>query len=234
MSAANPPEVPIDVDPETGVWTTDGLPMLYLPRHFFINNHLAIEQALGRAAYAKLLYTAGHRSAYYWCEQAAARHRLAGIGVFHHYLSRLSQRGWGRFDGGGIDPQTGTGEVRVTHSCFVAHAGRSAAQKVCYMLAGTELLCAGGHLIFTFACGTSEPGLAKMIQDVDRTVGDGGHPSTGCFHWISLELMAAAASFLGYAVDLCEVDPEHGRDGHFVARLLDPAKAARARELRGK
>ena len=136
MNAANPPEVPIDVDPETGVWTTDGLPMLYLPRHFFINNHLAIEQALGRAAYAKLLYTAGHRSAYYWCEQAAARHRLAGIGVFHHYLSRLSQRGWGRFDGGGIDPQTGTGEVRVTHSCFVAHAGRSAARKVCYMFAG--------------------------------------------------------------------------------------------------
>ncbi len=35
------PELPIEVDVETGVWTTDALPMLYVPRHFFINNHSA-------------------------------------------------------------------------------------------------------------------------------------------------------------------------------------------------
>lgn len=29
------PEVPIEVDPVTGVWRTDGLPMVYLPRHFW-------------------------------------------------------------------------------------------------------------------------------------------------------------------------------------------------------
>ena len=34
------PEVPIDVNASTGVWETDGLPMLYVPRHFFINNHV--------------------------------------------------------------------------------------------------------------------------------------------------------------------------------------------------
>ena len=42
------PQVPIEVDESTGVWTTDGLPMLYVPRHFFVNNHTAIEEALGR------------------------------------------------------------------------------------------------------------------------------------------------------------------------------------------
>ena len=42
------PEVPIDVDPETGIWRTDGLPMIYLPRHFLVNNHLAVEAALER------------------------------------------------------------------------------------------------------------------------------------------------------------------------------------------
>ena len=31
------PQVPINVDPSTGVWTTDNLPMIYMPRHFFIN-----------------------------------------------------------------------------------------------------------------------------------------------------------------------------------------------------
>ena len=42
------PQVPIDVDEKTGVWTTDALPMLYVPRHFLVNNHEAVEQALGR------------------------------------------------------------------------------------------------------------------------------------------------------------------------------------------
>lgn len=41
------PALPIEVDSETGVWTSDALPMLYVPRHFFINNHVAVEEALG-------------------------------------------------------------------------------------------------------------------------------------------------------------------------------------------
>ncbi len=135
MNAANPPEVPIDVDPETGVWITDGLPMLYLPRHFFINNHAAVEQALGRAAYGELLYEAGRRSAYQWCEQQAATHGLAGIDVFQLYMRRLSERGWGQFAGSRIDPESRLGTVRVRHSCFVEQAG-PAVGKRCYMFAG--------------------------------------------------------------------------------------------------
>src|SRR4051812_34754834 len=63
------PELPIEVDADTGVWTTDGLPMLYVPRHFFTNNHLAVEAALGRERYAEILYPAGYKSAYFWCEK---------------------------------------------------------------------------------------------------------------------------------------------------------------------
>ena len=37
------PQVPIDVEDDTGIWSTDGIPMLYVPRHFFNNNHVAIE-----------------------------------------------------------------------------------------------------------------------------------------------------------------------------------------------
>ncbi len=44
------PQVPIDVDPETGVWSSDDLPMLFVPRHFLINNHRAMEEALGGEA----------------------------------------------------------------------------------------------------------------------------------------------------------------------------------------
>jgi predicted hydrocarbon binding protein len=130
------PQVPIEVDPETGVWTTDGLPMLYVPRHFLVNNHSAVEAALGAAAYGKLLYDAGYKSAYAWCEQECATHGLTGMDVFHHYMRRLSQRGWGQFDGSGIDPTRGCGTVTLRHSCFVYHYGANAGRKVCYMCAG--------------------------------------------------------------------------------------------------
>ena len=61
------PQLPIEVDEQTGIWRTDGLPMIYVPRHFFVNNHVEAEAAIGREVYAQSLYKAGHRSAYFWC-----------------------------------------------------------------------------------------------------------------------------------------------------------------------
>ncbi|CAO1662318.1 DUF5943 domain-containing protein [Salinicola sp. NYA28a] len=119
------PELPISVDSETGVWTTDALPMLYVPRHFFINNHVAIEQALGVETYAKILYDAGYKSAWYWCEKEAELHGLEGVAVFEHYMNRLSQRGWGKFVTEAIDLEAGTAKVRLEHSCFVYQLGKT-------------------------------------------------------------------------------------------------------------
>jgi predicted hydrocarbon binding protein len=130
------PQVPIDVDPDTGVWRTDGLPMLYVPRHFFMSNHAMIESALGEEAYARCLYQAGYKAAYAWCAHEAAVQGLTGMAVFHHYMTRLSQRGWGLFDGTGIDGATGHGRIVLRHSCFVLHFGSNAGRKLCYMCAG--------------------------------------------------------------------------------------------------
>ncbi len=135
------PQVPIEVDPESGVWSTDGLPMLYVPRHFFINNHLAVAEALGREAYARLLYDAGYRSAVTWCEREAETHGLAGFEVFHHYMRRISQRGWGLFSVQRLDEATCEATVRVHHSAFVEHSLASEADGMaglaqCYMFAG--------------------------------------------------------------------------------------------------
>ena len=117
------PQVPIEVDESTGVWTTDGLPMLYVPRHFFVNNHTAIEEALGREKYATLLYDAGYKSAYFWCASEAKTHGLSGLPVFEHYLKRLSQRGWGQFRFQAADAKSGAAEIRLENSLFVlAHA----------------------------------------------------------------------------------------------------------------
>jgi hypothetical protein len=129
------PQLPIAVDADTGVWTTDGLPMLYVPRHFFVNNHVAVEQALGRDAYAQILYQAGHKSAWYWCDKEAVTHGLAGLDVFRHYLARLSQRGWGLFDFLEVDAARASARVRLRHSSMVL--GRPGdTGRLCYMFSG--------------------------------------------------------------------------------------------------
>jgi predicted hydrocarbon binding protein len=166
------PQLPIDVDEVTGVWSTDNLPMLYVPRHFFVNNHAAIEAALGRERYAQQLYEAGHKSAYYWCDKEAAQHKLSGMDVFAHYLRRLSQRGWGLFAFESADPATGHARITLHYSAFVL-AQPDAGDRLCYMFAGwfagamdwvaqntgktyttvsRETQCAGGghsHCVFT-------------------------------------------------------------------------------------
>ncbi|MCI0511351.1 hypothetical protein C8E00_102120 [Chromohalobacter marismortui] len=129
------PELPIEVDRETGVWTTDALPMLYVPRHFFINNHVAVEEALGVETYADILYHAGYKSAWHWCEKEAELHGLEGEAVFEHYMTRLSQRGWGLFITEDIDLDAGTAQVRLEHSAFVYQLGK-VGRKVEYMFTG--------------------------------------------------------------------------------------------------
>ncbi|PTL92833.1 hydrocarbon binding protein [Halomonas litopenaei] len=160
------PELPIEVDVETGVWTTDALPMLYVPRHFFINNHIAVEQALGVEAYAEILYHAGYKSAWHWCEKEAELHGLAGEAVFEHYMTRLSQRGWGRFITEAIDLEAGTARVRLEHSAFVYQLGK-VGYRVEYMFTGwfagamDQIMAASGSGLRTRAEQTqsaAEPG----------------------------------------------------------------------------
>lgn len=130
------PEVPIDVDPETGVWRSDGVPMLYVPRHFLVNNHRAVEQALGIERYRAVLQAPGEESARYWCETNARHHGLAPAATFQHNLNRLSQRGWGRFTAELLEPARGIAKVRVAQSAFALEYGTAAGRRVCYMFEG--------------------------------------------------------------------------------------------------
>ncbi|OZG70079.1 hydrocarbon binding protein [Hahella sp. CCB-MM4] len=129
------PEMPILVDDNTGVWMTDALPMLYVPRHFFVNNHMAIEEELGADRYAEILYKAGYKSAWYWCEKEAEAHGLSGDAVFEHYMKRLSQRGWGIFTIENLNIREGYARVRLDHSAFVYQYGK-VNRKVDYMFTG--------------------------------------------------------------------------------------------------
>ncbi|MFG1421688.1 DUF5943 domain-containing protein [Roseixanthobacter liquoris] len=141
------PEVEIDVDPQTGRWFVDQMPMILVPQHFYNNNHFAIEAALGAEAFDAALAPAGHTSAYVWCETQSKVYGLEGVDVFAHYMKRLSQRGWGLFSILAIDPAAGTATIRLDHSSFITEATRGAGRKLCYMfapwLAGAlEFVCA--------------------------------------------------------------------------------------------
>lgn len=129
------PEIEIDVDPATGRWFVDKMPMILVPQHFYNNNHFAIEGALGAQAFDAALAPAGHLSAYVWCKKQAEVYDLQGVDVFAHYMKRLSQRGWGLFSILAIDPAAGTATIRLDNSSFVTDETRSAGRKLCYMFA---------------------------------------------------------------------------------------------------
>ncbi|MDE1172130.1 MAG: DUF5943 domain-containing protein [Parvibaculaceae bacterium] len=130
------PEVPIDVDSDTGIWRTDGLPMVYLPRHFLVNNHRATEAALGIEPYRAMLRGATDKSAVHWCEVESRTHGFSPLDTFHHYFRRLSQRGWGRFTVESLDIAKKRGIITLENSIFALEYGPQENRCVCYMFEG--------------------------------------------------------------------------------------------------
>ncbi len=108
----------------------------------------------------------------------------------------------------------------------------TAHQLAALLLGATEVLQLGGWFIGTFADGTSANGLRKLVGDVPRVLAANSDPTTGCFDWSSPEAIRALAQYCGYDVVLCDLDPEHRRDGHFVLRYANATVAAAARALR--
>ncbi|KAA0074516.1 DUF5943 domain-containing protein [Tardiphaga sp. P9-11] len=129
------PQVDINVDDQTGRWSVDATNMILVPQHFYMNNHFAIEAAVGAAELERILRPAGHRSAYYWCEKEAEFHGMSGVDVFRHYMRRITQRGWGQFDVLDVSPEGGTATVRLRNSAMVDDERRNSGRKVCYMFA---------------------------------------------------------------------------------------------------
>jgi predicted hydrocarbon binding protein len=131
------PEIPIDIDPATGIWSTDGLPMMYLPRHFMVNMQKAVEAKIGPAAYRDIVYASSDLSALQWCRAEAKTHALAPLETFRHYLKRMSQRGHGQVSIEALDVEAGTGSIVARHSAFALGYGPEAGRCVCYVFQGS-------------------------------------------------------------------------------------------------
>lgn len=129
------PRVRIEVDATTGHWITDGVPMIYTPRAFFVNIQRMVEDAIGIDGYRDRLYKAAYEATYAWCGIQVELHGLDGAAVLHHYLDRLSRRGWGGFSLVEADWAAGTARARLDHSAIAAGFGKSR-RRVCYMFDG--------------------------------------------------------------------------------------------------
>ena len=156
------PEVPIDVDPESGIWRTDGLPMIYLPRHFLVNNHLATEAALGLDAYRRMLHAATEKSAITWCRAESTTHGLAAEATVRHYFRRLSQRGWGQFSLHELDIGRRRGVIALKNSVFVLEAHGSSSHPLCYMFEGFVT----GAFRFLFEVSDASRGAACSCREI--------------------------------------------------------------------
>ncbi len=131
------PQVPIEVDAATGIWRTDGLPMIYLPRHFLVNMLKGVEAAIGTAGYRAMFYGSSDLSALQWCRAEAKTHGLAPVETFRHYLRRLGQRGYGQIEITALDEAAGTASVTVRHSAFALGYGPEAGRPVCTIFEGS-------------------------------------------------------------------------------------------------
>ena len=73
--------VPVRVDPETGEWSVDGVPMILVPRHLFANNQRAVEELWGPKASSDLFREPSDRSVREWCAWEAETHGLSGAAL---------------------------------------------------------------------------------------------------------------------------------------------------------
>ena len=132
----------IEIDGNSGVWSTDGLPMIYAPRHWVIGIHKDVENALGRGTYQKLLYNSSYRAARQWCEQQSKYHNFSGVELLEYYLKVSSLRGLAQFSLMSYDMHAGVVKIELQHCCYVLHhrhvsGNKLSANTECYAFTGS-------------------------------------------------------------------------------------------------
>lgn len=128
--------VPVGFDEATGGWQVDGLPVLLVPRHFWIYMQRAMEDGVGLGRARALIRAASYKGALTWCAHQQRASGLKGADLFRRYMESGSRRGYGLMNPELIDLEGGRARIRVDHSVYVTEIGRSAGRNVCYMFEG--------------------------------------------------------------------------------------------------
>ena len=127
--------VPVEFEPQTGRWTSDGHPMILIPRRFFVFIQMEAERRFGIEPTRALYEDATRLAANVWCRNTMERYGLDGTQVFRLYLERVSNRGMGLFSLRHLDEAAGTARIDLRNSIMVAEYGPTANRCVCYSFA---------------------------------------------------------------------------------------------------
>jgi len=97
--------------------TLDTVPMVLMPRWFFVGILKRVVAEAGVDAAAKIYYQAGYEGAYNWSKVQIDK-GLSGSAVMEQYLGSMTNRGWGRFEIISLDEANGRGVFRLHNSAL--------------------------------------------------------------------------------------------------------------------
>jgi len=99
------------------------VPMLLMPRWFFVAIKKQVESRAGLDISRKVYYAAGYEGATLWAQTQMREAGLTGRQVMEQYLGSASIRGWGRFQILKFEEELGEGLFRLHHSAVAEEIG---------------------------------------------------------------------------------------------------------------
>ena len=114
----------------------DTVPMVLMPRWFFVAIKKQVEKLGGEQISRKVFYEAGYEGATLWAQTQIREAGLSGKAIMEQYLGSASLRGWGRFSILSFEMDAGKGHFRLYHSAVAEETGRRAGP-VCDHLPGS-------------------------------------------------------------------------------------------------
>lgn len=103
------------------------VPMILMPRWFFVGIMNRVVERAGRETAAGIYYDAGYQGAYDW-GKVQLEAGLTGRAVMEQYLGSMTSRGWGRFEIVAMDIPAGRGTFRVHDSALALELGAAGAE----------------------------------------------------------------------------------------------------------
>ena len=125
----------LDLTPEQSLML-DTVPMVLMPRWFFVSIKQAVEKMCGPDTARKVYYQAGWEGAQKWARVQMEQGGLDGRAVMEQYMNSAGLRGWGRLSVKEYDENTGRVVVELTNSAVAAETGPSG-KAVCDHLPGS-------------------------------------------------------------------------------------------------
>lgn len=114
----------------------DTVPMVLMPRWFFVAIKKQIEKLSGNDISKQIYYNAGYEGATLWVQTHIKEAGLSRKAIMEQYLGSASMRGWGHFTILSFEMDEGRGHFQLYNSAVATETGQSVGT-VCDHLPGS-------------------------------------------------------------------------------------------------